>query len=64
MTFEGKVDSPLLDRLYDELATDIVVTVDDSFWSDRNVALEVQSWTERSADSDFVRTRVNAPRDF
>ena len=64
MTFEGKVGSPLSDRLYDELATDVVVTSDDSFWPDRNVALEVQSWTEQSADSDFVRTRVNAPRDF
>ena len=64
MKFEGKVGSPLSGRLCDELATYVVVTSDDSFWPDRNVALEVQSWTERSADSNFGRTRVNAPADF
>lgn len=44
--------SPLLDRLCDELDTGSVGASDSSFWPDRNVALEVQAWTERSADSD------------
>ena len=50
MTFEGKVGSPLLDRLFHELVTDVVVAGDGSIWPELNVALEVLSRTKRSAD--------------